>query len=155
MQGIMRKVLTLFIPLLIFTFSCDRVKEKTKETLNRSGETIGEGATEFFEGVSEGVDKTLQCEINLSRNLLNKGLSTGKFSIEDNKTSGENNILVLYLIFEDDFENTLTAKAYDKQNLETGRAKIEVEAKAGDAGYFDFVFDERTYIEVKSKIMID
>lgn len=151
----MRKVLVLFLTLLIFTFSCDRVKRKTKETLNKSGETIGEGATEFFEGVSEGVDKTLQCEINLSDNLVNQGLSTGKFSIEDSKNIGENNILVLYIIFEDDFKNTLTAKAYDKQNLETGRAKIEVEAKSGDAGYFDFIFDERTYIEVKSKIMID
>ncbi len=139
----------------MFAFSCDRVKEKTKETLNKSGETIGEGATEFFEGVSEGVDRTLQCEINLSKNLLNQGLSTGKFSIEDSKTRGENNVLVLYLIFEDDFKNTLIAKAYDKKNLETGRAKIEVEAKAGDAGYYDFIFDERTYIEVKSKITID
>jgi hypothetical protein len=151
----MKKVLILFGALLMFAFSCDRVKEKTKETLNKSGETIGEGATEFFEGVSEGVDRTLQCEISISQKLLNKGLSTGKFSIENSKIGGENNVLVLYIIFEDDFTDTLTAKAYDKQNLETGRAKLKVEAKAGDAGYFDFVFDERTYIEVKSKIIID
>ena len=30
---------------------------------------MGETATEFFEGVAEGVDKTLECEIVLSDDL--------------------------------------------------------------------------------------
>jgi len=30
---------------------------------------VGETATEFFEGVAEGVDKTLECEIVLSDDL--------------------------------------------------------------------------------------
>ncbi|MBU2921405.1 hypothetical protein KO504_08630 [Winogradskyella psychrotolerans] len=60
--------LTTLILLLSF-FSCDRIANKTKEGINRGGEVVGESATEFFEGVSEGVDKTLECKIILSNNL--------------------------------------------------------------------------------------
>tara|TARA_R110000751_G_scaffold302244_1_gene416146 strand:+ start:673 stop:843 length:171 start_codon:yes stop_codon:yes gene_type:complete len=41
-------------------FSCNRIANKTKEGLNKGGEIVGESATEFFDGVSEGVDKTLE-----------------------------------------------------------------------------------------------
>jgi len=63
--------------------------------------------------------------------------------------------LTLYLIFDKDFKAPLTVKAFDKSGLEIGRSKIEIENKAGEAGYFDFVFDKRTYIEVRSKILIE
>ncbi len=151
----MKKTITLLILLTILTISCNRAKEKTKEAINKGGETVGKTATEFFEGVSEGVDKTLQCDISLSQNLQNKGLKTGKFSIENDTTGAVNNLLTLYLIFDKDFNDTLTVKAFDKNELEIGRTRLEVESKAGDASYYDFVFDRRTYIEVKSKILIE
>ena len=139
----------------LLTISCNRVKEKTKDTINKGGETIGKTATEFFEGVSEGVDKTLQCEISVSKNLIDNGLKTGAFSIENDTAGGKNNLLTLYLIFDNNFKSPLTVKAFDKNNLEIGRTKLEVEGKAGEAGYYDFVFDKRTYIEAKSKIKIE
>ncbi len=43
--------------------SCNSVKEKTKEIINRSGETVGKTASEFIEGASEGIDKTLKCKV--------------------------------------------------------------------------------------------
>jgi len=151
----MKQLITILTLLAVLTISCNRVKDKTKETINQSGEAVGKTATEFFEGVSEGVDKTLQCEISLSQDLQDKGLSTGKFSIENDTTGGHNNTLTLYLIFDKDFKAPLTVKAFDKSGLEIGRSKIEIENKAGEAGYFDFVFDKRTYIEVRSKILIE
>ena len=134
--------------------SCSRVKEKAKETINRGGETVGKTATEFFEGISEGIDKTLQCEISVSQSLIDKGLKTGKFTIE-NAGGGRNNQLSIYLIFDKDLKSSVTAKAFDKNGLETGRTKMDIEGKADEANYFDFIFDKRTYIEVKSKIVLE
>ena len=139
-----------FLVALILLGACGRVKE----TINKSGETVGKTATEFFEGVSEGIDKTLQCELSLSESLTDNGLKTGKFTIE-NAEGGRNNQLTVYLIFDKDFKASVSAKAFDKNGLEVGRAKIEVEGKADEAGYYDFIFDRRTNIEVKSKILLE
>ena len=138
----------------MLSVSCSRIKEKAKETINKSGETIGKTATEFFEGVVEGVDKTLQCELSQSESLIDKGLKTGKFSIE-NAGEGRNNQLTVYLIFDRDFKSPITAKVFDKNGLEIGRTQIDVEGKADNAGYFNFIFDKRSYIEVKSKIVLE
>jgi len=146
----------IFLSLLFIFVSCGWVKNKTKEGINKGGETVGKTATEFFEGVSEGIDKTLQCEINLSQELQDKGVRTGKFSINNSLEGGTNNLLTMYLIFDKDFNSPITAKVFDKNGLEIGRAKlINIENQAGNAGYYDFAFDKRTYIEVKSKILLE
>jgi len=151
----MKRTLILFSLIMCLTYSCERIKNKTQETINKGGEVVGETATEFFEGVSEGIDRTLECEILLSEALKEKGLATGKYSIESNNQGGENNQLTLYIIFNKDFKDSLFVKAFDKNGLEIGRTNMTIERKAGEAGYYDFVFDERTYIEVKSKILIE
>lgn len=149
------KQLILITLLSIFAISCDTVKRKTKQAINKGGETVGKTATEFIEGVTEGVDLTLQCELLLSQDLMDQGLKTGKFSIDDGIEGGNENKLILYLIFDKDFNDTMMARVFDKNGLEIGRTKLKVEGQAGDAGYYDFVFDKRTYIEVKSKITIE
>ncbi|MCL1909473.1 MAG: hypothetical protein FWG05_00890 [Kiritimatiellaeota bacterium] len=145
-------ITVLFAALL--SASCDRVQNKAKKTINKSGETVGKAATEFFDGVSDGFDKTLQCEMSLSESLTGAGLKTGKFFIE-NADEGKNNRLVVYLIFGKDFNSSVIAKVADKNGLEIGRSKKSIESKAGEAAYFDFVFDKRSYIESKSKIILD
>lgn len=147
--------ISLIISIAILFASCGDMKEKTRESLNEGGEIVGKTATEIVEGIKSGVDKTLECNIELNEQLINKGIKTGKFSIENDSTGGSNNVLAIYLIFEKDFKSSLTAKVYDKKGLECGRSKINVAAKAGDARYFDFKFDKRTYIEVKSKIVVE
>jgi hypothetical protein len=149
----MKQIISILTVLMLLV-SCSRVKEKAKETINKGGETVGKTATEFFEGVSEGVDKTLQCELSLSQPLIDKGLKTGKFAI-DNTDGGRNNQLTIYLIFDKDLESTVTAKVFDKKGLKLGRTKIDIAGKANESGYFDFTFDKRTYIEVKSKIVLE
>ncbi|WP_299126131.1 hypothetical protein [uncultured Winogradskyella sp.] len=141
------------VTLLTILMSCNRIVDKTKEGINRGGEVVGESATEFFDGVSEGVDKTLDCEILLSQNLVNKGLKKGVYNIES-QPIGNNNKLTLYLIFDKDFSKEIMAKAYNTKGQEIGRAKTIIEGKSGDAAYFDFEFDERTDIGFRNKITI-
>ena len=86
------------IIILIALTSCNGIANKTKKGINKGGEVVGETATEFFEGVSEGVGKTLECDIKLSKQLVNKGLKTGVYQINSD-VDGNNNQLTLYLIF--------------------------------------------------------
>jgi hypothetical protein len=139
---------------IIFLFlSCgENIKEKAQETLNKGGEVVGETATEVLEGMREGMDQSLECDLVLSEELIKAGVSKGKFEVVSDSLGGSNNILTAYLIFNKDFSDTLYAKAYSKKDLEVGRSLVVVSAKAGDAGYYDFKFDKRTYIEVKSRI---
>jgi len=135
--------------------SCNRVKEKTKQTINKGGEVVGKGATEFFEGVSEGVDKTMQCKITLSEGLSKNGIKTGKFIIDSDTLGGTKNKLTLYLIFEKDFSGNIKVKSFDKNGLESGRTNMNISGKAGNANYFDFIFDRRTNIEQKSNLVLE
>lgn len=139
---------------LAFLFSCNNVKEKAKDTINKGGETVGEIATEFTEGVTEGVDRTLDNKIVLSEALKAKGISTGKFYIE-NDSLGKDNKLVVYIICNKEFNGTLTFKVIDKKGIEFGRQQLTLNSRAGAAGYHDVVFDSRTNIEVKSTIEIE
>lgn len=139
--------------LLTLLMSCNRIANKTKEGINKGGEVVGETATEFFEGVSEGVDKTLECDIILSENLLEQGLKTGVYDIKS-QPIGNNNKLTIYLIFNKDFEQEIMAKAFNKNGLEIGRVKTLVSGKKNDAAYFDFNFDDRTDIGFRNKIIL-
>ena len=144
-----------FITIALFATACNKVKENAKSAINKSGETVGKGATEFFEGVTEGVDRTLDCEIVLSPGLTQKGLGTGKFYITNDSTGGTNNLLKLYLIFDKDFQEKLLIKVTDKKGLEMARTMIPVKGQQGEAKFFDFLFDKNSQIEVKSKITIE
>ncbi|WP_179348997.1 hypothetical protein [Winogradskyella pacifica] len=135
-------------------FSCNRIANKTKEGLNKGGEIVGESATEFFDGVSEGVDKTLECKIILSDSLLKKGLKTGVYTI-DTQNHSNNNKLTLYFIFKTALNAEVIAKAYNKSGLEIGRAKTTIQGQKGDAGYFEFLFDQQTDIGYRNTITID
>lgn len=136
--------------------SCD-VREKAKNTLNKGGEAVGELATEVGEGISEGIDRTLESKIVLSDGLASKGIKVGKFQIDSdsvNNKDNNDNKLVIYLATEKDFNGTLTFKVSDKKGIEFGRKQLNLNTKAGDAAYYDVVFDPRTDIEMRSTIEI-
>lgn len=150
----MKKIFLLFGVVSVL-LSCDRIKEGTKNTINESGEKVGKSATEFFEGVSEGVEQTLRCEIEFSKELTDQGISFGNYSIENSTKGGSKNRLTAYVIFEKEFSDTIFVKAFNKENLEIGRVSEVIEGKSGEAKYVDFDFDKRTYIGVKSKISVN
>ena len=143
--------------LLVFAtilVSCNRLKEKAKEGIHKSGETVGAGASEFISGVNKGVDETFGCTLSISEGLSQKGLKTGKFKVATDST-GKENVLTAYLIFDNDFSDVITAKLFDTGGLEYGRSNMNITARKGEAKYFDFIFDSRTNIESKSKFTLE
>ena len=146
---------TFIFSLVFVLFSCDRAKQKTKETLNEGGELVGKAATEIAEGISEGVQSTLDCEIKLSSELSAKGIKKGNFYVGQDSSGGIHNVLRLYLIFDQPFDGMVTSKLFTKNGLESGRIKLRVSGVSGDAKYFDFAFDKHTKIESKSLITLE
>jgi hypothetical protein len=142
-----------FIGFVLFA-SCNWFKEKTKQTVNKTGEVVAQTGSEFVDGVSKGVEKSFKNDILISDDLKQKGLSVGKVIINSSDTSTDN-ILTAYLIFDKDLNQSLVAKIYTDENKEYGRAFKEIKSKKGEAKYFDFVFDKRTNIDGRGKIILE
>jgi hypothetical protein len=146
------------IPIFLATLiallaACDRVKQTAKETINKTGETVGRSTTEFADGVSEGIDKTYQSSLAVSPELQQAGLSAGRFSV-GSTDSTKHNVLTAYLIFDKDFSRDILVKVMDRKGVEYGRVRKNVTGTKGEAGYFDFVFNKRTRFESKSSIQV-
>jgi len=127
---------------------CSRCSPRKK--LNEGGEIVGNTIGEFTEGVASGVDKSFQINLNLSDELKARGLETGKV-----KTGATGNVLVAYFIYNSDFSDTVTVKAFDSKNVEIGRQKVGIAGKKGDAGYVDIIFDARTSLAHDSRIVVE
>jgi hypothetical protein len=145
----------LFIAMLITLLSsCDRVKRTAKETINKTGETVGRSTTEFADGVSEGIDKTYQSTLAVSPELQQAGLSTGRFSVGSTDSS-QHNVLTAYLIFDQDLDREILVKVTDRKGVEYGRVRQHIAGTKGEAKYYDFVFNKRTRFESKSSIRME
>jgi hypothetical protein len=145
----------IFLVLIITILSsCNWLKEKTKESINKSGEIVSKTGSEFIDGASKGVEKTFQNKIELSEELKTLELEAGKIII-NNSEDGTDNILTVYLIFGENFEKNITVKVFDENNQEYGRTTKTVIGNKGEATYFDFDFDKRTNINGKGKITFE
>ena len=140
--------------IVFFIIGCNNAKDKARDAISKAGETVGQSTTEFAKAVSEGVDKSLGSEIQLSQALTAKGIKTGKFKIASSADASDN-ILSLYLIFNNDFKGDISIKIFDSKGLEYGRLKQNIAGKEGEAKFVDFSFDKRTNIESRSKFVID
>jgi hypothetical protein len=151
-----QKLFTAILILSVSLVACngDTVKTKAENTVTNTGKLLGRGSAKFFKGVREGVDKTLNCQIELSENLKNSGLSTGKFFISQSKGASDN-VLTVYLLFDRTINKKVSIRVYDRKGREYGRTSTVVEGNAGEANYIDFVFDPRTEIEAKSKFTLE
>ncbi|MDP4248106.1 MAG: hypothetical protein Q8932_19890, partial [Bacteroidota bacterium] len=56
----------LFLVLTLSLASCHWAKEKTKDTVNRTGEVVAKAGSEFVNGVSKGIEKTFRNEVVFS-----------------------------------------------------------------------------------------
>ncbi len=149
-----KKLLILGFAILTLA-ACNRIKDTAKNTINKTGEVVGEGATQLADGLKNGATNTFHCDLKIAQSLNNTGISAGKFDIHSGDSTSSENTVSVYLIFEKDFDKQIVAKVTDKNNLEYGRASLEIKAKKGDAKFFDFKFDKRTNIETKSTITIE
>jgi len=134
--------------------SCNWVKQKTKNTVNKSGEIVAKASSEFVDGVAKGVEKTFESEVKFSEGLTNRGLKSGKVLISSSD-SATDNIFTPYLIFDSDFDQPVTVKVFNESGLEYGRVTKSLKGVKDEAKYVDFVFDKRTNIDRKSKITVD
>lgn len=125
-----------------------------KEKINKAGDVAGQTAGEFIEGASKGVQKAFDVKVEMQDELKNKGLEFGKTTVTSDSI-GEDNLLLVYVIFHQDFKDTLTAKVFDEQSLEMGRSKVIINTKKDDAQFLEFHFDRRTNIDSKNKITIE
>jgi hypothetical protein len=144
-----------FFLILIITFvSCDWAKQKTKETINKSGEIVAKTGSEFANGISKGVEQTFSAEVNVDSKLLDKGIKTGKIVIRSTDTT-KDNIVSVYLIFNQSFNQKISAKVFTQDGLECGRVTQIVQGNKDEAKYIDFVFDKRINIDLKGKIVFN
>ncbi len=150
----MRTFIIIIMATMLAT-SCKRVADGTKKAINKTGQVVGEGSSEFVKGVSKGVETSMECEIELSPALSQKGVTFGRFTVGKDTNSRNNNKLTAYLVFEKDFSGNISAKVFDTKQAEYGRAMVAITAKKGEAKYADFVFDKRTDVESKSKFVLE
>ncbi|MFY0675130.1 MAG: hypothetical protein JXQ87_17175 [Bacteroidia bacterium] len=143
----------LFLSLsLLSLVACNTIEQKAKQVANKTGEVAGETASEFVEGVSDGIDKTMKCQITVDSVLSAKGISFGKHSIAS-KSTGTDNRLNIYLIFDQDFEGEIRAVAFNEDGDEIGRSKLELASKADEAEYFNFNFNDATNLDAKCRVI--
>lgn len=149
-----KKYLWLIVPTLLMLNSCDYIKGKAKRTINKSGEIVSKSGSEFVSGVESGIEKSFASRVILSDELKNSGLEVGKVTVSRTE-GGTDNVLTVYLIFNREFSKAILVKIYNESGEEYGRTSQIVEAVAKDAKHVDFIFDERTDIEGKGKILIE
>jgi hypothetical protein len=142
----------LMISAASFVISCS--SSSIKEKINQAGNIAGQAAGEFTEGAGKGLVKAFDIKVTISGNLTAQGITLGKTAINSD-SSGTDDVLAAYVIFNKAFRGTLTAKVFDDQSLEMGRASVTVDHKAGEAMYVDFHFDPRTNVDSKNLVTIE
>jgi hypothetical protein len=151
MTASMNKYTTAFI-LICFLGAC--TGSSIKDKINKVGDAAGQMAGELAQGASKGISKAFDVKLELPESLSKQGLQFGKTTISDDSV-GTDNLLLLYIIFQQDFKGTLVAKVYDEQSLEMGRASATVVGKKSEAHFVEFHFDKRTNIGSKNRIAIE
>ncbi|NBX78855.1 MAG: hypothetical protein EBQ94_00480 [Flavobacteriales bacterium] len=147
----MKKIIALsFLTLLISSCSTDSIKQK----INKAGDVVGQTTGEFIEGAADGVQKAFDVKISLPKGLKEKGVEFGKSTIS-NDSIGKDNLLEVYVIFNKDYKGKLTAKVYDDNSLEMGRATVQLNGKMDETKYVAFHFDKRVNIDSKNKITVE
>jgi hypothetical protein len=140
--------------MMIAFFSCNWAKQKTKESVNKTGEVVGKAGSEFVNGVAKGVEKTFDSKLELSNSLTAQGLKTGKVLISSSDSASDN-ILTPYFIFDGSINQPVTIRVISETGQEYGRVKQQLTGKKGEAHYIDFIFDRRTNIDGRSKIIVE
>jgi len=144
----------LLYSLLCFILVSSCSSDGTKKNISKAGDVAGQAVGEFVSGVSSGVQKVFDMTIQMPRDLENKGVKFGKISVK-NGSEGVDNLLVVYFIFDKDFNENLTVKVFDRKGMEMGRSKQKVEGVKGDAKFVEFQFDKHTNIDLDSKLTIE
>jgi hypothetical protein len=119
--------------------AADAVKKEGKE----AAESLAEGTGEVVKGIGTGIEKSLK-EVKLGSNetLAAAGLSATRATRGEDGTAAHT--VTVYVTFDKAWAGALELRAFDAEDREVGRVKVDVEEKSSNARYVDFVFDPRT-----------
>ena len=134
--------------------SCNWAKQKTKDTINKTGEVVAKTGSEFADGVKKGVEKTFENEVSISETLKKEGFETGKIIINGTDSTTDN-VLTAYIIFNENINKSISAKVLDNNGKEYGRASYKLIGNKNESKYIDIVFDKRTNIDGKGKVVFE
>jgi hypothetical protein len=134
---------------------CGCSPHKIKENINKTGDAAGQAIGEFTSGVTTGVKKVIDAHVELNEVLKRNGIAFGKVAVTSDSAVENENVLIVYMIFNKDYKGTMVAKAFDNKNLEMGRVRLNIEGKKDEAKYIEFHFDPRTDIDRDSKLTIE
>ncbi len=146
----MYRLYLLAIALLTLS-ACQQISDKSKAVIKEGGNAVGQGASQFVDGVKDGVDRTFQSQLVVDSSLLRAGFHTGKFSVGKPDSIY---ILTVYGIYDRAIDRELSVRVYDERGQEYGRSHSHASGHAGEASYLDFRFDQRTDIESRSRFVI-
>jgi hypothetical protein len=117
----------------------EAVKKEGKE----AAEVVAEGTGEVFKGLGKGLEKGLmEVKVKPHESVAANGLGVTRAARGEDGTA--KHTITTYITFEKAFAGSLELRAYDGEDREVGRAKLDTEEKESGAKYLDFTFDERT-----------
>jgi len=148
------KTLPLFIALLLFS-GCDRVKHAAKSTLRKTSETVGQSATVVADGLATGAQKEA-VQVQASPALQGRGLQLGKASLSSTDSIGGQQVqLTIYVIFQQNFADTVRVKLFTRQGAEYGRSQVWVQGTRDSARPIVVRFDPRTETELGTRVTLE
>jgi hypothetical protein len=119
------------------------VGEAMKNEGKEAAQTVTEGTGEVVKAVGAGFDKSLgQVKFAVHQDLGPKGVGATRAARAE--AAAAQHSVSVYVTIDKAYTGPLELRAYDKDNLEIGRAKVDVDEKSSTAKYVDFQFDPRT-----------
>ncbi|MBO2007788.1 hypothetical protein [Hymenobacter negativus] len=131
------------------------MKHKAKETLRETSETVGQSATVVADGLATGAQRAA-AQTSLSAALQARGLRLGKsFVASDDSARAGRPQLLLYVIFERAFQDTVRVRLLDNQGTEYGRSRLLLQGKADDARPFPVRFEPHLHFELGTQVVVE
>jgi hypothetical protein len=132
----------------LLLFGCSKSEESLAK---KAGDKVGEALTDFASGMGKGIDKKMNVQVELSDSLVNKGISSTASKLDAIVKKN----LSVYFIATKPYTGKLTAKAFNEQGKEIGRASVDTEFGANDAKYVIFTFHEEMDTQLVAKYTIE
>jgi hypothetical protein len=149
----MMKQIVLLLMVGVVAFCGCGIQEKAKRATNKAGQVVGEGASSFFSGVGEGVDKTItDYDVRLSSELKELGLST---TIAKRVSTKGEDALSFYILNKSPVSGRLRLKMFNEKGDEIGRSTEEIIFEADDARYVQFGLDKEIPLMMVQYVELD
>lgn len=146
------KIKYFYFSIFLALFSCNKIKETAKSTINKSGEIVSKSGAEFADGLKKGVDETFKNELILSDQLKKEHIEVGKLDYENDDVNG--NKVKIYLIFKKPINKKITVKLLDSEKKEYARIDDTLIANENQSKNIEWNFG-KTFIQSRGFIKIE